>query len=48
VHHNVGGYSGTDGNAVHVNHNDFYDNANGFTTDVFTAPGHPGFPRTPT
>lgn len=45
MHHNVGGYSGTDGNAVHVNHNDFYDNANGFTTDVFTAAGHPGFPQ---
>jgi hypothetical protein len=24
---------------------DLYDNANGFTTDVFTAPGHPGFPQ---
>ncbi|MFL5843097.1 MAG: right-handed parallel beta-helix repeat-containing protein [Solirubrobacteraceae bacterium] len=44
-HHNDGGYSGTDGNAVHVHHNDFYDNALGFTTDVFTAPGHPGFPQ---
>jgi hypothetical protein len=45
MHHNAAGYSGTDGNAVHVNHNDFYDNANGFTTDVFTAAGHPGFPQ---
>jgi hypothetical protein len=44
-HHNAGGYSGTDGNAVHVDHNNFYDNALGFTTDVFTAPGHPGFPQ---
>ena len=26
-------------------HNNFYDNALGFTTDVFTAPGHPGFPQ---
>jgi hypothetical protein len=45
MHHNAAGYSGTDGNAVHVNNNDFYDNANGFTTDVFTAAGHPGFPQ---
>jgi hypothetical protein len=44
-HHNASGYSGTDGNAVHVDHNNFYDNALGFTTDVFTAPGHPGFPQ---
>jgi hypothetical protein len=44
-HHNTGGYSGTNGNATFVNHNRFYDNALGFTTDVFTAPGHPGFPQ---
>jgi hypothetical protein len=44
-HHNAGGYSGTDGNAVHVDHNNFYDNALGFTTDVFTAAGHPGYPQ---
>jgi hypothetical protein len=44
-HHNAGGYSGTDANAVHVDHNNFYDNALGFTTDVFTAAGHPGFPQ---
>jgi hypothetical protein len=44
-HHNASGYSGTDGNATHVDHNNFYDNALGFTTDVFTAPGHPGFPQ---
>src|SRR5947208_7886744 len=44
-HHNLAGYSGTDGNATHVDHNEFYDNALGFTTDVFTAPGHPGFPQ---
>src|SRR5436190_11735817 len=44
-HHNSSGYSGTDGNATHVHHNNFYDNALGFTTDVFTAPGHPGFPQ---
>jgi hypothetical protein len=44
-HHNASGYSGTDGNATRVNYNNFYDNALGFTTDVFTAPGHPGFPQ---
>ncbi|MDT4917845.1 MAG: hypothetical protein QOH89_2545 [Pseudonocardiales bacterium] len=44
-HHNLAGYSGTDGNATHVDHNNFYDNALGFTTDVFTAAGHPGFPQ---
>jgi len=44
-HHNASGYSGTDGNATRVAYNNFYDNALGFTTDVFTAPGHPGFPQ---
>jgi hypothetical protein len=44
-HHNASGYSGTDGNATHVDSNNFYDNALGFTTDVFTAAGHPGFPQ---
>jgi hypothetical protein len=44
-HHNAGGYSGTDGNSTWVHDNNFYDNALGFTTDVFTAPGHPGFPQ---
>lgn len=44
-HHNASGYSGTDGNATHIHHNNFYDNTLGFTTDVFTAPGHPGFPQ---
>ncbi len=45
MHHNAGGYSGTDGNSVWVHDNNFYDNALGFSTDVFTAPGHPGFPQ---
>jgi hypothetical protein len=45
MHHNAAGYSGTAANAVWVHHNDFYDNALGFTTDVFTAAGHPGFPQ---
>jgi len=44
-HHNALGYSGTDGNAVHIHNNNFYDNAEGFSTDVFTAEGHPGFPQ---
>jgi hypothetical protein len=44
-HHNAGGYSGTDGNAVWIHNNNFYDNTLGFTVDVFTAPGHPGFPQ---
>jgi hypothetical protein len=44
-HHNASGYSGTDGNATHLHHNNIYDNILGFTTDVFTAAGHPGFPQ---
>ncbi len=44
-HHNTSGYSGTSGNSVWVHHNNFYGNALGFTTDVFTAAGHPGFPQ---
>ena len=45
MHHNLLGYSGTDGNAVWLHNNNFYDNSMGFSTDVFTAPGHPGFPQ---
>jgi hypothetical protein len=45
MHHSALGFSGTDANAVWVHHNDFYDNANGYSTDVFTASGHPGFPQ---
>ncbi|MBM3666690.1 MAG: hypothetical protein FJW90_04290 [Actinobacteria bacterium] len=45
LRHNTAGYSGTDANAVWLHHNNIYDNANGFTTDVFTASGHPGFPE---
>jgi hypothetical protein len=45
MHHNVAGYSGTAANAVWIHHNNFFDNALGFTTDVFTAAGHPGFPQ---
>ncbi len=45
LHHSLLGYSGTDGNAVWLHNNEFYDNSMGFSTDVFTAPGHPGFPQ---
>jgi Right handed beta helix region len=45
MHHSSAGYSGTAANAVHIHNNEFYDNALGFTTDVFTAAGHPGFPQ---
>jgi hypothetical protein len=44
-HHNALGYSGTSGNSVHVHHNNFYGNMTGWSTDVFTAAGHPGFPQ---
>jgi hypothetical protein len=45
MRHSTLGYSGTDGNAVWVHNNAIYDNSMGFSTDVFTAPGHPGFPQ---
>jgi hypothetical protein len=45
MRHSALGYSGTDGNAVWVHDNALYDNSMGFSTDVFTAPGHPGFPQ---
>jgi hypothetical protein len=44
LHHNMAGFSGTNGNAIHVRDNNFYDNALGLTTDVVTGAGHPGFP----
>jgi hypothetical protein len=44
MHHSLAGFSATDGNAIWVHNNEFYDNTLGYTTDVFTAPGHPGFP----
>jgi hypothetical protein len=44
-HHNTGGFSGTNSHGTRIYANNFYDNALGFTTDVFTAPGHPGFPQ---
>ncbi len=45
MNHNTGGFSGTDSHGTLVAHNNFFGNALGFTTDVFTAPGHPGFPQ---
>jgi hypothetical protein len=45
MHHSALGYSGTDANGVRVDHNNFYDNTMGFSTDVFTASGHPGYPQ---
>jgi len=45
MRHSALGYSGTDGNAVWLHDNAIYDNSLGFSTDVFTAPGHPGFPQ---
>jgi hypothetical protein len=44
MHHNLAGFSATNGNAVHVHNNNIYDNALGLQTDVVTSPGHPGFP----
>jgi hypothetical protein len=44
LHHNLAGYSATNGNAIWVHHNNFYDNALGFQTDAVTGAGHPGFP----
>ena len=45
MHHSSTGYSGTASNSVWIHDNDFYDNAMGLVTDVFTASGHPGFPQ---
>jgi hypothetical protein len=44
LHHNLAGYSGTNGNAVHLHHNNIYGNALGIQTDVVTGAGHPGYP----
>ena len=44
-HHNTGGFSGTNSHGTLITENNFYGNSIGFTTDVFTAPGHPGFPQ---
>ena len=44
-HHNVLGYSGTMGNNVLVEDNDFHHNTVGISTDSFLAAGHPGYPQ---
>ena len=44
LHHNMAGYSGTNGNAVHFHDNEVYDNVLGLQTDVVTGAGHPGYP----
>lgn len=44
-HTNTSGFSGTNSHGTWVHHNNFYNNALGYTTDVFTAAGHPGFPQ---
>jgi Right handed beta helix region len=45
MHHSALGHSGTNANAVWVHDNAIYDNSMGFSSDVFTAAGHPGFPQ---
>jgi parallel beta helix pectate lyase-like protein len=42
-HHNVLGYSGTQGDDVWFHHNELYDNAVGFVTDSET--DHPNYPQ---
>jgi hypothetical protein len=44
MHHNLAGYSGTNGNAIHLRQNEIYENSIGVQTDVVTGAGHPGFP----
>ena len=44
-HHNVLGYSGTMGNNILVEDNDFHHNTVGISTDSFLAAGHPGYPQ---
>ena len=45
MHHSALGFSGTNANTVRFDHNHVYDNATGYSTDVFSAAGHPGFPQ---
>jgi len=44
LRHNLAGYSGTNGNSVHVTNNKIYGNSLGIQTDVVTGAGHPGYP----
>jgi hypothetical protein len=45
VHHNGQGNSGTMGNAILLDHNNFYDNVVGINTDSLYPGGHPGYPQ---
>ena len=45
MHHSALGFSGTNANSVRFDHNNVYDNATGYSVDVFSAAGHPGFPQ---
>ncbi len=45
THRNTSGFSGTNSHGTLVTRNNFYNNSLGYTTDVFTAAGHPGFPQ---
>jgi hypothetical protein len=45
AHHNVLGYSGTMGNSVLTEDNEFDHNTVGINTDSFLAAGHPGYPE---
>jgi Right handed beta helix region len=45
VHHNALGHSGSMGDAIHIHHNNFYDNAVGISVDSISSGGHPGYPQ---
>ena len=45
LHHNALGHSGSMGDAIHIHHNDVYDNAVGISVDSLSAAGHPGYPQ---
>jgi hypothetical protein len=45
LHHNTLGNSGSMGDAVHMHHNNVYDNAVGLSVDSISAAGHPGYPQ---
>jgi hypothetical protein len=45
MHNNALGHSGSMGDAIHIHHNDFYDNAVGLSVDSISAAGHPGYPQ---
>ena len=45
LHHNALGHSGSMGDAIHIHHNDIYDNAVGISVDSISSAGHPGYPQ---